>query len=48
MRSKKYAEKEREERREKLNSKVDSVMWCLISFFSGMIFMLVILYRLWV
>jgi len=48
MRSKKYTENEKEERREKLHSKVDSVMWCLISFFSGMIFMLVILYRLWV
>lgn len=48
MRSKKYTEKEKEERMEKLHSKVDSVMWCLISFFSGMIFMLVILYRLWV
>ena len=48
MRSKKYTEKEKGERREKLHSKVDSVMWCLISFFSGMIFMLVILYRLWV
>lgn len=48
MRSKKYTEMEKEERREKLHSKVDSVMWCLISFFSGMIFMLVILYRLWV
>lgn len=45
MRSKKYT---KEGKRGKHYSKIDSITWLLASFFSGMIFMLVVLYNLWV